>query len=269
MNNENNNQNNDNIVQPQLVDLTKVNVTNDDNLLNRERDNIVSATIQANSAVDEQKAIDVNDQIHIEQGFTKNKKITIGLIIAIVLVASLAIGVLISKVMNSDDSTTTKPIITGAITSFKDRILDGSKVRRVENDSYVMLLLPSKYNKYMLLEKTTGTYTTGVLSIDNDIKITDGAGTETTLSIAENKLVYNGNMLSYSDGEYKYYMNDSVILLINATMGQEKALYINNGQEVLDSFVESDTAITLNNGTVFTKNGTDLTIDGITLKMGE
>ena len=81
----------------------------------------------------------------------------------------------------------------------------------------------------MLLNKTNSTYTTGTLSINKDIVVTDANNEQTTITIAENKLVYKDTMLLYSDGEYKYYTSDNAILLINATMGVERALYINNG----------------------------------------
>ena len=63
MNNQDNRENN--IVNPELVDLNKVQVDKQDNMLNRERSNIVSASIQANNAIDEKKALDVNNEINI------------------------------------------------------------------------------------------------------------------------------------------------------------------------------------------------------------
>ena len=51
MNNQDNRENN--IVNPELVDLNKIQVDKQDNMLNRERSNIVSASIQANNAIDE------------------------------------------------------------------------------------------------------------------------------------------------------------------------------------------------------------------------
>ena len=65
MNNQDNRENN--IVNPELVDLNKVQVENQDNMLNRERSNIVSASIQANNAIDEKKALDVNNEIKIKK----------------------------------------------------------------------------------------------------------------------------------------------------------------------------------------------------------
>ena len=65
--NDNNSQNK-NYVTPEKVDLTKVEVNQENKgALNRERDNIISASIQANEAIDEKSAAVVNNTIKVKK----------------------------------------------------------------------------------------------------------------------------------------------------------------------------------------------------------
>ena len=91
MNNQDNRENN--IVNPELVDLNKVQVNNQDNMLNRERSNIVSASIQANNAIDEKKALDVNNEI-------KLKKVNPIVKILVIIFAFILAGIGIFYAMN-------------------------------------------------------------------------------------------------------------------------------------------------------------------------
>ena len=66
--NNNENNNNNNIVKPIQVNTNNTNTNySQDNFLNRERENIVSATIQANQSINKTEAKEVNNEIKIKK----------------------------------------------------------------------------------------------------------------------------------------------------------------------------------------------------------
>ena len=99
--NNNNQNNNDNIVTPTQVNLNNVQVDpNQDNFLNRERENIVSATIQANQAIDKTQAKEVNNEFKIK----KNNSLVATLIIGIGLIVAVVLGVGVVKLMKQAEN---------------------------------------------------------------------------------------------------------------------------------------------------------------------
>ena len=161
--NNNNQNNNDKIVTPTQVNLHHVQVDpNQDNFLNRERENIVSATIQANQAIDKTQAKEVNNEFKIK----KNSSLVATLIIGLGLIVAVVLGLGVVKLMKeaenygTQDQTTTTTTKLTAFEQSMQYLTNYSKVRKYQNTSYVLMLSPESFdmvaNKkyYMLL--TTG-----------------------------------------------------------------------------------------------------------------
>lgn len=277
MNNQNNgnvnnmNNLNNNVVQPQA-----------DTMLNRERDNIVAATIDANAAIDEKKALDVNNQI-------KNKKVNKFVIflavlfaIIVIVVAGYGIVKLTNKAMTYGDEPTTTSTTTkqSEESKFLGYLNDETKIRKFQGDNYILVLCPSgidltsanrKY--YILLNTSTngllnakyGSYTLneGVLKLDNQ---------ETP--IGDNGITYNNESLKIYDTEMKYYQykdnTRSYLLFINGTLKNEQYFFVDSSTTTnvkLGTYKETLDSITLNDNTVFAKVNNDVTYNNYTLKM--
>lgn len=277
MNNQNNgnvnnmNNLNNNVVQPQA-----------DTMLNRERDNIVAATIDANASIDEKKALDVNNQI-------KNKKVNKFVIflavlfaIIVIVVAGYGIVKLTNKAMTYGDEPTTTSTTTkqSEESKFMSYLNDETKIRKFQGDNYILVLCPSGIDltsanrKYYillnisangLLNAKYGAYTLneGVLKLDNQ-----------ATPIGDNGITYNNETLKIYDTEMKYYQykdnTRSYLLFINGTLKNEQYFFVDSSTTTnvkLGTYKETLDSITLNDNTVFAKVNNDVTYNNYTLKM--
>lgn len=262
---------NNNVVQPQA-----------DTMLNRERDNIVAATIDANASIDEKKALDVNNQI-------KNKKVNkfvifLAVLFAIIVIAIAGYGIvkLTNKVMTYGDEPTTTSTTTkqSEESKFLSYLNDETKIRKFQGDNYILVLCPSGIDltsanrKYYillnisangLLNAKYGAYTLneGVLKLDNQ---------ETP--IGDNGITYNNESLKIYDTEMKYYQykdnTRSYLLFINGTLKNEQYFFVDSSTTTnvkLGTYKETLDSITLNDNTVFAKVNNDVTYNNYTLKM--
>ena len=277
----NNNEEN-NIVTPQKVDLTKVQVNNNDNMLNRERDNIVSATIQANQAIDKEKAKNVNDSIKVKK---INPIFMFFAVSAVIIVAAfLALIVLqgVRKAMTFGDVTTTTTTTTKQ-TELSIQLAylnDFNIVRKYQSDTQVLLLSPKSYdmvtNKYFYIliglgERNVTSVEYGTYFLKGDVVKLEEHKNKIIkeISVTEKGLTLNNDLLKKFDTEMKYYQykgtNESELLLINGTLYNEYALYITtNKQETKYNaykFEETKEYIKLEDGTLFTKSGMDIVKD--------
>ena len=287
-NNVNNNMDNNNLNNANMNNFNNQVVNNSvvnnqaDTMLNRERDNIVAATIDANAAIDEKKALDVNNQI-------KQKKVNKFVIflavlfaIVIIIVAGFGIVKLTNKAMTYGDESTTTSTTTkqSEQSKFLSYLNDQTKIRKFQGDNYILVLCPSgldltsaKKDYYILLNISSngllnakyGTYilNEGVLKLDNQ-----------DISIGENAITYNNESLKIFDTEMKYYLykdnTRSYLLYINGTLKNEQYFFIDSSTMTnvkLGSYTETLDSITLNDNTVFTKVNNDVTYNNYTLKM--
>lgn len=266
MNNENNNKNN--YVAPKSVDLNNANLNEASDILNRERTNIVSATLQANSAINENEAKVVNNAIKVK----KKNPIINALIVLICLVVG---GFLIFFVLkyskefidNGEETTTTTTTRMNLHTKVLNYLSDLSKVRKFETSSRIIFLLPEKFdlvnnslyyfsidkNDSSVINESYGTYTiveeTLILDNGERFEITEGG-------ISQNDIILN-----IYDDEYKYYYSKSEeynsLLLINGTLRCETSLYLTSNATstniIISAFEEDDNNIIMSNGVVFNK----------------
>lgn len=268
MNNENRNDNS-NIVKPQLVDLNAVQVNNSDNLLSRERDNIVSASIQANQAINKEMATEVNNQIHIDNSINPKKKIVIILSIAILIAGAIGSFVLFSDLLKPEEKIEKTTTTINMNNEFNKHLKDSNSVRKYENDKYVLLILPEKFNSYVLLNKSFISYSSGNVQInDRELLLINPVDSSTNnITIGDTYLTFMDSKLTYNDSEFKYYYDDNELLVINATANMEGAYYINLNSAVsgVSTFIETNTDITLSSGDIFTKTGDNINHNGNTL----
>lgn len=265
----NNNNNNNNYVEPKSVDLNNANLNEASDILNRERTNIVSATLQANSAINTEEAKVVNNTIKVKK---KNP-----LINALIILTSLVIGgVLIffaikysKEFIDSGEKKTTTTTTTrlNMHTRVFNYLSDLTKVRKFETSSRILFLLPEKFdlvnnslyyfsiekNENSIIKESYGTYT-----IVDEALVLD---TNEKFAITEGGISYNDIILNIYDDEYKYYYSKSdeynSLLLINGTLRCETSLYLTSDpistNIVMSSYQEDQNAIILNNGMVFNK----------------
>lgn len=260
-----------NIVAPTAVDLSKVQVNNDDTMINRERDNIVSATIQANAAIDKDKAKDVNNQIKVKK--FSPVQITLIVVLGAVLIIAIAFGVvkLANKAMTFDDKEKTTTTTTSILQGEEAYLKRTTTIRKFQNDNYILLLSPAnvdmkdnnlyymylKYSKDGILEEETGIYVIN----DNKITLTSKMNSVKEFELNQEGLVSGDIILTKFDAEMKYYQFKSEYLtktlIVNGTLKNERALWIRSAKEgstyQLNTVVENDTTITFGGSDVFTK----------------
>lgn len=276
-----------NVVNPTPVNNSGVintngNVQEADTMLNRERENIVAATIDANANIDEKKALNVNNQIQHKK---MNKFIVFLAVLFAVIVIAIA-GFLIVKLTNKamtygdDETTTTTTTKASEESKFLSYLNDTTKIRKFQSDNYILVLCPSgldlvnpSKDYYILLNTSEdgllnakyGAYTLneGVLNLDNE-----------NVTISDSSITYNSESLKIYDTEMKYYYykdaNRSYLLYINGTLKNEQYFFIDSSTTTitkLGKYVETTDSITLNDETVFTKVNDDLTYNNYTLKM--
>lgn len=253
-----------------------------DTMLNRERENIVAATIDANANIDEKKALDVNNQI--KQKKVNKFVIFLAVLFAVVvmIIAGYGIVKITNKAMTYDDESTTTTTATKLTqeSRFLNYLNEENKVRKFQGDNYILVLCPSGLdlanagmNYYIflnisdngLLNAQYGTYTLneGVLKLDNQ-----------EITVGDNEIIYNNESLKMYDTEMKYYQykdtTRSYLLFINGTLKNTQYFFIDSStitKTKLGSYVETLDSITLNDNTVFTKVNNDLTYNNYTLKM--
>ncbi|MCX4365290.1 MAG: hypothetical protein OSJ70_05915 [Bacilli bacterium] len=253
-----------------------------DTMLNRERDNIVAATIDANAAIDEKKALDVNNQIKHKK--TNKFVIFLAVLFALVVIIAAGYGIvkLTNKAMTYGDETTTTSTTTKQ--SEKSKLLsylnDETKIRKFQSDNYILVLCPSgidltvanrKYYVLLnisdngLLNAKYGAYTLneGVLKLDNQ-----------EMPIGDNGITYNNESLKIFDTEMKYYQykdsTRSYLLFINGTLKNEQYFFLESATTTnvkIGTYKETIDSITLNDNRVFTKVNNDVTYNNYTLKM--
>lgn len=281
MMNNNNDNNKNNYVTPEQVDLSKVTVdqTNKGSL-NRERDNIISATIQANDAINEGEAKVVNNAIKIKK---RNPILTllVGLIAIILAGAGAYFGY---KLMDDylkfqDNKTTTTTTTTQVINHVSIYTNNRNKVRKYQNDDTILILTPKisgLLNTYIYLKKNNDgiiSQEIGSYNISDEVIDLIGNNGEHHVFVISNKgLVTDGVILNMYDSEMKYftYSNESTaeLLILNATLNSEIAYYVStSGINGLFKFTETADAISLENGTIFTKNDMNINKNGITLTL--
>ena len=185
--------------------------------LDRERENVQEATIEANNNVNEQKVNNVNNRIKVKK---KNKFLSF-LIILICLILAVSLtyyGVkYITKKMNNitQSTTTTEPASDPA----REYITDINKVRKLRSEKEIIYLLPA-FSNYKVIS----------IDISNKELITNKYGTYNILSdgfeirygndvynyVLTKKGVINDIDFIIDDSEYKYYTNNQDIILLNA-----------------------------------------------------
>ena len=293
MKNENNN---NNIVTPEKIDLDKVQIDENDTMLNRERRNIVSATIQANGALDAKQARKVNDTIKLKK---KNPIVNFLIIAFLLAVAALiAIGayILVNRIMNYDtpkeEENVTTPVTKNKVESY---LASTDKVRKFQASGsfniggtiytdIMLLLAPSGYdlntNKdyYMIIYSNGDVLSAeyGEYNIVGDkIECVSDNGNNINFTISEEYLnadsITGDFLIKDTEMKYYYYKDDvsANILIVNGTLLGEYAMYISSNSNekniIIDRFSETQEAITMNNGTEFVKSGSDIIVNGITL----
>ena len=145
--NDNNNQNK-NYVTPEKVDLTKVEINQENKgALNRERDNIISTSIQANEAIDEKSAAVVNNTIKVKK---RNPFVSllIGLFFISIagILAYFGFRLLEDYIKKDDAKYTTTTTTTKKVNFFENYTYDETKLRKYQNENSILILFPNTFS---------------------------------------------------------------------------------------------------------------------------
>lgn len=281
----NNNNQNNNYVNPEKVDLNKVNLNEASDILNRERTNIISATLQANNSINESEVKTVNNAIKVKK---KNPFIN-ALIILLCLVIGGALVFLLTKysikyINGEKTSTTTTTTIETLHSRVSAYLNNMESVRKFENSERIILLLPSNYdlvnnnNYYLSINRDSNSILNeeyGTYSINDDVLIFTES--QEKFVITEGGISSGNSILNIFDSEYKYYyFNDGQsanLLLINGTLKAETSLYLTSNNSLtnvsISRYVETLENITLNSGEVFIKSEFNASINDLTLTLAE
>lgn len=267
MNENNQNKPNNNYVIPTKVDLDKVNVNNQDNALNRERDNIISASIQANQAINEKQAKTVNNTIKL-----KKRNPLVSLLIGVFFIGiagALTYGVYLltsNYLKKEEEKYTTTTTTTARVNYFQNYITNFKTLRKFQNENTILLLLPDLaggLKRYIMvntsengiISETYGTYNI----VNGELSLVGQDNTYKSLTVGESSLESATFNLDMYDQEIKYYVvnNPEIeqMLIINGTLANEFACLVNNEVFSFFKYTETYDAITLDNGQVFTKQG--------------
>lgn len=278
-----NNNKENNYVAPTKVNLDNANLDQASDILNRERTNIVSATLQANNAIDESQAKTVNNAIKVQK---RNPFFSALIVIICLAVAAVLIFYILKYTKKFVDyeeptttTTTTKLTMHSKVANY---LKDTSKVRKFETSNKIIFLLPKDYDKvnnnlyYFYINKDNtgvvnssyGTYTI----VGEDLTLNDK---NEKFVITEGGISYNNIILNIFDSEYKYYYSKSEqlnsLLLINGTPNSEISLYLTsnsvNTNIIVSEFTESDDGIYLSHGETFNKVPKGLVINGANLTL--
>lgn len=286
MNNSNQNNKNNNYVNPEKVDLSNANLDEASDILNRERENIVSATLQVNAAINENDVTTVNNAIKVKK---KNSFINTLVVILCLIVGGSLIFLMTKyaiKYINEGENTTTK--IPTTTMNLHERVLaylnDTTHVRKFENSESIILLLPSNYdlvnnqNYYLNINRDSNAIINeeyGTYSINEDTLILNES--QEKFVITEGGISSDDTILNIFDSEYKYYYyNNGVeayILLVNGTLKAETSLFLSSSNNVtnvsISRFIETPENITLNSGEAFIKSGNNVSFNNLILTLAE
>lgn len=235
--------------------------------INRERENIVKATIDANNNINEEQVKTVNNKIKVKK---KNY-----FLIALIVIICLALAVYLTyygvfKIKNKMDqitsTTTTVTTKENVVLSYLNKDI----VKKFKNENSILYILPKSYGIVIKLD------------ISNNELISSNYGTYNIESEGININLNNENELykitetgiegsqSYKldDSEFKYYEYKdeeiSEMVLVNGTLGLE-SIYMVDTNHLINSYVylEDKESITLGDK-VFKKVGDSLVFDNTT-----
>lgn len=235
--------------------------------INRERENIVKATIDANSSINEEQVKTVNNKIKVKK---KNY-----FLIALVVIICLALAVYLTyygvfKIKNKMDKLTSTTTIVTTKENIVLSYLNKDIVKKFKNENSILYILPKSYGIVIKL------------NISNNKLISSNYGTYNIESEGININLNNENELykitetgieghqSYKldDSEFKYYEYKSEeiseMILVNGTLGLE-SIYMVDTNHLINSYVylEDKNSITLGDK-VFKKVGDSLVFDNKT-----
>lgn len=214
-----------------------------------------------NHEINEKKVSEVNNEI---KSNTKNPIVVVLSTVVIIAICVAAAYFVLKLVKNTDKSeaVTTTTTTTSNIDRYKSLILDISKVRKFQNEKYILILSNSieGVQHFILIEKGDKeilSESIGDYEIDgNDIilKLEE----EARLFISEKNLKYGEELLQLNNSEMKNYITDNKTLILNAVDYYQFAFYVDNNTASAYKFEETKGKIVLDDNIVFIKKDNTL-----------
>lgn len=270
--NNNNDNNQNNYVNPEQVDFSKVTLTeHQDGFLNRERDKIVNATIQANSALDENVARTTNNTIKVKKSHPF-LRLLLGVILIAIAVLVTYEALKISKRFIESGKETTTVTTTVKVNQVSKYLNSTTKARKFDDGSKMIILSPiisGLTPTYITVDKSTKSTSTGKYKIENNVLNLYNNNDEVIISliVGDTALVIDGTSYKIMDDEFKCYANDNEILIVNANLDNEFALIITSEGIKTTGYEETLESITLEDGNIYIKSGMTLNHNGSLLEL--
>ena len=275
-NNESNNNQQNNYVIPTQVNTNTNPMPQQDNMLNRERANIVNATVMANENIDQKKSTEVNNRYNIKEKSLIQKFLTYVLLVMIVLVfmilAFKGLKKVGDQVMAEEETTTTVTTTQSAREHTFDYIDNMTSLRKfvgkVSNDLYyVLLLLPNGVEVH-----SPSTHHFVLVTIKDGKTITsvqDGtyrmvSGNLELITSDKRSLVYEIGDKCLMSGENKLLIDDDQMKMYEYNGSNEgKSLIVSTFSSLsFGILVESDISVTTIYGNTCTEDSTQIILDG-------
>ncbi len=206
------------------------------------------------------------------------KKSVIAVTCILTLVLGILIGSFVYKYTKGENV-----LFNGSSASIKDYLSVTNTARKFSNKDYTIILSPYGYNLknnkdyYLLIdtrdpEKVNYSYGTYIQE-SNYIELS----TEEKLYISDDGLRYNESVLSIDKENFEYYTykdeTNRYLLIKNNKKNANYILYVNTRKNSItvmnDNYTESDSYITLSDGTLFTKSsdGSHITYNSVQMNL--
>lgn len=247
---------------------------NEDRYYYQERKEIEEEANKVNANIEEDNAEEANNQIKVKKHHPVVLMIVLVLAIALALFVAFMFTHFTKKVVEYENETTTTTI-KKVVNKVENYLSKDNKVRKFENNAYILLLSPKGYDLinnesfYFFITKGMSNVQSvnyGTYSINNDKLILTTNNIKESLEINQNGIMYKNSLLSIFDSEYKsYYINNndlSELIIINGTPKFEYSMYIQSNKENTTintyTYSENQESIILNNSIVFNKDGMNI-----------
>jgi hypothetical protein len=264
-------------VTPISVDNTNVDAS-ESHLNGRERDNIVKASIQANSNISEEQVTTVNNEIRVK----KKKPIITVMVFTVLIVVIILIIKLVPPIVNSYTSKNTTTTTTTTTTQntemlFLNYLQNNNKLRKFTNDKETFILLPYGYDLH------ESTYYYAYLSNDNKELGTYKLGSDKLdlfvgdsmkeFNVEKNKIKSTLGLLEMNPDDIKMYSyKDSNISKVVVLNNDNTIVYLDSTNQetstVIGDYIENDSSIQFDD-VIFNKIDNNLEINGIKLTLNE
>lgn len=259
-------------VTPTTVD-TSGEVSQNDSMLGRERDNIINATNQVNSSIDTGMVAETNNKYKVKKTPLIVKFLSIVLAILLIFFVSFYAIKYSKKFIDAGNVTTTTT--TSSPLQKSQEYWNKNTIRRyVDNDGSVYMFIPKEYGSYLYHISYTADGSQGVFGTYDDYEVSLTMDDVYEYKVSDKGLLVDNLELTISSGEFKYYSykddTTTAMLLVNASQGLLHGAYIYNGEVIEGNYMEYSDHISIKGiqgEYIFQKDGNDVLYNNVKMSL--